>query len=203
MALAPSVSCILGTVPDAGAITVLLQRSRAGDHDALNELLPIVYEDLRVQAARLFKDEQRAVTLQPTALVSEAYLRLVGHRRIQWNDRNHFFAVASRLMRQILVDYARARNADKRGGHHTQVTLGSADVESRGDEEARMIDILNLDGLLDRLAARSSRQAQVVELRVFAGLTVEETAETLELSPRTIKTDWQLARAWLARELDA
>lgn len=201
MAWRVPVSCILGRVSDAGAITVLLQRSREGDHGALNELLPIVYEDLRAQAARLFHNEQRAVTLQPTALVSEAYLRLVGHRRIQWNDRNHFFAVASRLMRQILVDYARARNADKRGGHHTQVTLNSVDEDTRGDEEARMVDILNLDTLLDRLAVRSARQAQVVELRVFAGLTVEEAAETLELSPRTIKTDWQLARAWLSREL--
>ena len=171
---------------DAGAITVLLQRSRAGDHDALNELLPIVYDDLRAQAARLFRNEQRAVTLQPTALVSEAYLRLLGNRRIQWNDRNHFFAVASRLMRQILVDYARARNADKRGGDHTQVTLGSLDDNARGDEEARMIDILNLDGLLDRLATRNSRQAQVVELRIFAGLTVEETAETGRGSPRLL-----------------
>jgi RNA polymerase sigma factor (TIGR02999 family) len=186
---------------DAGAITVLLQRSRAGDRDALNELLPLVYEHLRVQAARLFRNEKRAITLQPTALVSEAYVRLVGHRRIQWNDRNHFFAVASRLMRQILVDYARVRNADKRGGPHTHVTLGNVDDDLRGDQEARIVDILNLDGLLDRLAARNARQAQVVELRIFAGLSVEEAAETLDVSPRTIKTDWQLARAWLAREL--
>jgi RNA polymerase sigma-70 factor (ECF subfamily) len=188
-------------VSDAGAITVLLQRSRGGDHEALNQLLPIVYDDLRAHAGRLFKDEHRAVTLQPTALVSEAYLRLLGHRRIQWNDRNHFFAVASRLMRQILVDYARARNADKRGGRHTQMTLGSVDEERLGDEEARLVDVLNLDGLLDRLAARNARQAQVVELRIFAGLSVEETAEALEMSPRTIKTDWQMARAWLSREL--
>jgi RNA polymerase sigma factor (TIGR02999 family) len=195
------VSCILACVSDAGNITVLLQRSRAGDHDALNELLPLVYDDLRSHAGRLFNGERRAITLQPTALVSEAYLRLLGHRKIQWNDRNHFFAVAARLMRQILVDYARARNADKRGGPHTHVTLGSADEEPAGDEEARVVEILNLDGLLDRLAARNARQAQVVELRVFAGLSVDETAETLNLSPRTIKTDWQLARAWLAREL--
>jgi RNA polymerase sigma factor (TIGR02999 family) len=195
------VSCILGTVSDAGAITVLLQRSRGGDHDALNELLPIVYDDLRAHAGRLFKDEHRAVTLQPTALVNEAYLRLLGHSRNQWNDRNHFFAVASRLMRQILVDYARARHADKRGGPHTQMTLGSVDDDRHGDEEARIVAVLNLDGLLDRLAARNARQAQVVELRVFGGLSVEETAEALEMSPRTIKTDWQLARAWLSREL--
>jgi len=201
MALRRLVSCILPYVSDAGAITVLLQRSRAGDHDALNELLPLVYDDLRVQAARLFKNEGRVITLQPTALVSEAYMRLVGSRRIQWNDRNHFFAVASRLMRQILVDYARARNADKRGGLHTPVTLSHADSDVRDDEEARMVDILNLDDLLDRLAARNARQAQVVELRIFAGLSVEEAAETLDVSPRTVKTDWQLARAWLAREL--
>jgi RNA polymerase sigma factor (TIGR02999 family) len=186
---------------DAGAITVLLQRSRAGDHDALNELLPLVYDDLRKHAVRLFSGERRAITLQPTALVSEAYLRLLGNRQIQWNDRNHFFAVASRLMRQILVDYARARNADNRGGSHTHVTLGNANDEAVGDEEARIVEILNLDALLERLAARNARQAQVVELRIFAGLSVDEAAETLNMSPRTIKTDWQLARAWLAREL--
>lgn len=201
MASGRLVSCILPCVSDAGAITVLLQRSRGGDSTALNELLPLVYEDLRSHAGQLFKGEQRAITLQPTALVSEAYLRLLGNNRIQWNDRNHFFAVASRLMRQILVDYARARNAEKRGGGDTHITLGGADVESAGDEEARMVDILNLDTLLDRLTARNPRQAQVVELRIFAGLSVEETAEALEMSPRTIKTDWQLARAWLAREL--
>lgn len=180
---------------------MLLQRSRGGDHDALNELLPLVYEDLRHHADRLFKNEQRAITLQPTALVSEAYLRLLGHQRIQWNDRNHFFAVASRIMRQILVDYARARNAEKRGGMNTHVTLSNADGNAIRDEEARLVDVLHLDALLDRLAARNARQSQVVELRVFAGLSVEETAETLNMSPRTIKTDWQLARAWLAREL--
>jgi len=186
---------------DAGSITVLLQRSREGDAGALNELLPLVHDGLRHQAARLFRHERRAIALQPTALVSETYLRLFDQRRIQWHDRNHFFAVAARIMRQILVDYARARHADKRGGADTHVTLSHVDDHAHADEEARMIDILNLDVLLDRLARRNPRQAQVVEMRVFSGLTVDETADALSLSARTVKTDWQLARAWLAREL--
>ena len=187
-----------------GPITELLHRSRAGDHDALNQLLPLVYQELRDQAARSFKRERRAITLQPTALVHEAYVRLLSHQRIQWNDRQHFFAVAARLMRQILVDHARARHAQKRGGldrRATQITLGDVDAASQVDEEAQMVDLLTLDALLDRLAARNDRQGKVVELRVFTGLTVEEVAEALDLSPRTIKTDWQLARAWLIREL--
>lgn len=145
------------------------------------------------------------MTLQPTALVHEAFLRLAKHQRIQWNDRGHFFAVAARLMRQVLVDYARARTADKRGGAHTEVTLDDVEsvADTTADVETRVIDVLTLDQLLDRLASRSARQAQVVELRVFTGLTVEETATELDLSPRTIKTDWQLARAWLVRELTA
>ncbi len=186
-----------------GPITELLHRSRAGDADALNDLLPLVYEELRNQAARSFKHERRALTLQPTALVHEAYVRLLGHQRIQWNDRQHFFAVAARLMRQILVDHARARHAQKRGGHAAgaQVTLGDAEAASPTDAESELIDLIALDALLDRLEARNARQSKVVELRVFTGLTVEEIAETLELSPRTIKTDWQMARAWLMREL--
>ena len=200
-ALATAVSYMLRSVSADGSITVLLQRSRAGDAGALNELLPLVYDDLRQQAARMFRGEQRAITLQPTALVNEAYLRLIDHRRIQWHDRAHFFAVAARLMRQILVDYARARHADKRGGGHTHVTISHADDDTPRDEEARLVDVLNLDTLLERLAARNARQAQVVELRIFTGLTVEECAAVLNMSARTIKTDWQLARAWLAREL--
>lgn len=187
-----------------GPITELLHRSRAGDHDALNQLLPLVYQELRDQAARSFKRERRAITLQPTALVHEAYVRLLGNRRIQWHDRQHFFAVAARLMRQILVDHARARHAQKRGGpdhRGTQITLGDAEQGSTVDQEAQMVDLLTLDALLDRLTARNERQSRVVELRVFTGLTVEEIAEALELSPRTIKTDWQMARAWLIREL--
>ncbi len=187
----------------AGPITELLHRSRTGDPDALNELLPLVYQELRERAARSFRGERHAVTLQPTALVHETYLRLIGHRRIQWHDRAHFFAVAARLMRQILVDYARARHAKKRGGLDTRLTLGEVDAELRNDPEARLIELLALNELVDQLAARSTRQARVVELRVFAGLSVEEIAETLDLSPRTIKTDWRMARAWLMRELES
>ena len=187
-----------------GPITQLLHRSREGDHDALNQLLPLVYQELRDQAARSFRRERRAITLQPTALVHEAYVRLLGHRQIQWNDRQHFFAVAATLMRQILVDHARARHAKKRGGHDhaTAITLGDAEPGTHIDQEAHMVDLRALDALLDRLAARNARQSQVVELRVFTGRTVEEIAETLSLSPRTIKTDWQMARAWLIRELE-
>jgi RNA polymerase sigma-70 factor (ECF subfamily) len=182
-----------------GDITNLLHRARDGDSKALNELVPIVYDELKRQAANQLRNEQRQITLQATALVHEAYLRLLDNRRIQWQDRTHFFAVSARLMRRILVDYARARNAQKRGEGVSHLTLD--DLGDQGGEQQRLVDILMLDESLNRLAAIDARQVQVVEMRLFAGLTVEETAAALDVSARTVKSDWQMARAWLSREL--
>jgi RNA polymerase sigma-70 factor (ECF subfamily) len=183
------------------AITALLTRTRGGDADAMNQLLPLVYQELHDVAARAFKRERRAITLQPTALVHEAYLQLIKNQGIRWRDRGHFYAVAALLMRRILVDHARARHAKKRGGLNTRIALAGIDAGTAMSEESQAFELVALDQLLTRLAARNARQATVVELRVFAGLTVDETAEALGLSPRTIKGDWQLARAWLIREL--
>jgi RNA polymerase sigma factor (TIGR02999 family) len=182
----------------AGDVTQLLQRAREGDRLALDELIPVVYRELKDQAAHQLRHEQHHLTLQPTALVHEAYLRLLNNQRIQWQDRAHFFAVAAQMMRRILVDHARARGAAKRGHGATCVPLDDAAGEG---EQERLIDILMLDDVLTRLAAIDSRQVQVVEMRVFAGFTVDETAAALGVSPRTVKADWQMARAWLSREL--
>lgn len=178
-----------------GDVTKILGRIQSGEPNALNELIPLVYGELRRLAARSLRRERDAHTLQPTALVHEAYVRLVGNQRLRWQDRAHFYAVAGRLMRRILIDYARARHAQKRGGG-TQLTLSSAVLEDRP-----VLDALVLDDALDRLATVDERQASIVELRVFAGMTVEETAEAVGVSPRTVKSDWQMARAWLSREL--
>ena len=186
---------------EPGDVTRLLQEARAGDAGAIDRLMPLVYADLKREALLQLRGESRQITIQPTALVHEAYLRLVENRRIQWNDRSHFFAVAAQLMRRILVDHARARLADKRGAGVTHVTVADAEGAAAGQPSA--LDVLMLDETLTRLAARDGRQAQVVEMRVFAGMTVEETAAALDLSPRTIKSDWQMARAWLAREMTA
>ena len=179
-----------------GAITSLLHEARGGNQDALNELLPLVYRELRKQAARCLRSEGRHPTLQPTVLVHEAYLQLARNPGSQWEDRAHFFAVAARLMRRVLVDHARARKARKRSADDVQV---AASIDAAAD--ARVLDVLILDDALTRLAAIDERQCRVVELRVFAGMSVEETAEVLAVSPRTVKGDWQMARAWLTREL--
>ena len=184
-----------------GEITQLLREARNGDRGALERLMPLVYDDLKRQAANQFRREGHRVTLQPTAVVHEVYLRLAENRRIQWDDRAHFFAVSAQFMRRILVDHARARLAQKRGARETPVTLSTADDPPA--DQASIVDVLILDETLTRLADLDSRQAQVVEMRVFAGLTVEECASVLEVSARTIKSDWQMARAWLTRELRA
>lgn len=182
-----------------GQVTTLLHRARNGDRGALDAVIPLVYRELRLQAAGLLRRERRDITIQPTALVHEVYARLVGHQRIQWQDRAHFFAVAARLMRQILVDFARARRAGKRGADAAHVTLSHAVDEPDAQQSA--VDVLALDEALTRLEAIDPRQAQVVELRWLTGLSVEETAEALGVSPRTVKSEWQMARAWLTREL--
>jgi RNA polymerase sigma factor (TIGR02999 family) len=179
-------------------VTELLARWSAGDETALEQLVPLVYEECRRLAARQLRGERRDHTLNPTALVHELYLRLADQKRATWQSRAQFFAVAARLMRRILVDHARARHAQKRGAAPIMVTLSTAtDVP----EETGAADILAIDEALERLAALDAEQVRIIELRFFAGLTVEETAHVLERSPRTIKREWQLARAWLYREL--
>jgi RNA polymerase sigma-70 factor (ECF subfamily) len=160
--------------------------------------MPLVYNELRRVARRYLRSERPDHTLQPTALVHEAYIRLLGQREIMWQNRAHFFGVAAQLMRRILVDHARAHQAEKRGGHKQKVPLDEA-LEYTADKSAELVA---LDEALDRLAARDPRQARVVELRFFAGLTEQETAELLGISVRTVKRDWDVARAWLYKEIN-
>ena len=169
-----------------------------GDRPSLDSLLPIVYQELRRLAANYLRRERQGQTLQPTALVHEAYMRLLKDRPDRWQNRAHFCAIAAHSMRQILIERARARDALKRGGGGPRITLDDALVA--GGE--RSIDLLALDQALERLAAMDAGQARLVELRFFGGLTVEETAEALDMSPATVKRHWTVARAWLARELE-
>lgn len=177
--------------------TGLLRAWGGGDEAALEQLMPLVHAELRRLARGYMGRERPGHSLQPTALVNEAYLRLVGLRRMRWQDRTHFFAMAARLMRRILVDIARARGYQKRGGHARQVSLDEGLVVS----DAPMEDVVAVDVALTRLAAISPRRSQVVELRFFGGLSVEETAQALNVSSETVKRDWRLAKAWLFREL--
>lgn len=178
-------------------VTALLQRWRGGDGRAMDELLPLVYQELRRLAKRHMGGERPGHVLQATALVNEAYVRLVDIRRIQWQDRAHFLAMAARLMRRVLVDSARAQKNQKRGGALHRVTLdGNLPVSSETPE-----DLLAIDEALRSLAAQYERKSQVVELRFFAGLSVEETAEVLKISAETVMRDWKFAKSWLRREL--
>jgi len=178
-------------------ITHLLKEWSAGDPRALDRLTPLVYEELRHQAARYLRRERRSHTLQTTALIHEAYLRLIDAKDVHWQSRAHFFAIAANLMRRILVDHARRRDADKRGGSRVRVQLDEAlAVADEAD-----VDLLAIDEALDRLAVIDPQQARVVELRFFSGLSVEETAAALGVSPKTVKRDWSVARAWLRREI--
>jgi RNA polymerase sigma-70 factor, ECF subfamily len=182
-----------------GDVTGLLQAWGNGERDALDDLLPIVYRELRGIAHRRLLGERAAHTLSTTALVHEAYLRLVRIDRVQWRDRAHFFAMAARAMRRVLVDYAHMRKAQKRGGGGIAVTLDAVvlAVDSHADELAA------LDQALRRLESIDERTGRVVECRVFGGMSVEETAEALDISPATVKRDWAMARAWLNQELMA
>ncbi len=178
-------------------ITHLLKEWNAGDPQALNRLTPLVYEELRHQAARYLRRERHGHTLQTTALIHEAYLRLVGVKDVHWQSRAHFFAIAANLMRRILVDHARRRDADRRGGSQIRVPLD----EAFGVVNEIDVDLLAIDDALSRLETIDPQQARVVELRFFSGLTVEETAAALGVSPKTVKRDWSVARAWLRREI--
>lgn len=178
-------------------ITHLLKEWSDGDQQALDELTPLVYEELRQQAARYLRKERPGHSLQATALINEAFLRLIDVRNVEWQSRAHFFAIAANLMRRILVDHARRRDAEKRGGDQIRLTLDDTVAIAREPD----VDLLAIDEALNRLAAIDEQQARVVELRFFSGLSVEETAAALGVSPKTVKRDWSVARAWLRREI--
>ncbi|MEO6212375.1 MAG: sigma-70 family RNA polymerase sigma factor [Vicinamibacterales bacterium] len=184
-------------------VTGLLLRWSEGDAAALPRLLPIVYEELRRMAGVQLRKDARDQTLAPTALVHELYLRLVDQRSASWNNRAHFYAVAASLMRRIIVDHVRASQAQKRGGTAVRISLDHLETELATASVTGLVeeDLLAIDAALDRLAAIDADQVRIIELRFFAGLTVEETAHVLKRSPRTVKREWRLARAWLYREL--
>lgn len=185
------------TPPLPGEISELLDDWSGGDREALKQLMPLVYDELRRLAHRYMARERDGHTLQTTALVNEAYLRLLNERGMKWQNRSHFFAVAAQMMRFILVNYANSHARAKRGGGAHQVTLDEAMIVSDSHTE----EMLALDQALTRLAAFDKRKSQIAEMRFFAGLTVEETAEVLSISPETVMRDWRMARAWLHREL--
>ena len=182
-----------------GNFTTLLGQLASGDDAASAALFTMVYDELRRLATGVLRHERPGHTLQPTALVHEAYLRLSDQDHARWENRAHFLAVAARAMRRILVDHARSRNAEKRGSGAAHVAL--EDVHFSPAQPVGDLDLLVLDEALERLAALDPRQARVVELRFFGGLSIEETAAAVTASPRTVKRDWQLARAWLKREM--
>jgi len=167
------------------------------DKESLDKLMPAIYDELRRQAARYLRREQPGHTLQTTALIHEAYVRLVDQRNVQWQNRAHFFGIAAQMMRRILVDHARRRKRAKRGGSDIKISLDDAAVAVQGQD----LDVVAVDEALTRLAKIDEQQSRVVELRFFSGLTVEETAEVIGISPATVKRDWSMAKAWLHREL--
>jgi len=183
--------------PEDGKVTQLLGRFRQGDREAEAQLIPFIYGELRRLASLCLSRERRDHTLQPTALVHEAFLRMLGENQPEWQSRAHFFAVASRLMRQILVDHARKRHTLKRGGDREKLELEKALVFS----PQKSAELLLLDRALDRLAERDERQVRIVEMKFFGGLSIDEIAMVLEVSPRTIKREWTMARAWLHQEI--
>jgi len=183
--------------PSSQNITSLLLDWRNGDQGALDRLMPLVYEELRRMANHYMRNERRGHTLQTSALVNEAYLRLVDHENIEWQNRAHFFGVAAQAMRRILVDHARTRNYQKRGGGAQQVSLDEA-MTLAADRAAELIE---LDDALRELAKMDERKSRVVELRYFGGLSLEETAEALGVSIPTVTRDWNTAKAWLMREI--
>jgi RNA polymerase sigma factor (TIGR02999 family) len=201
-------------VPPDNRITQLLNAWSKGDSGALQDLTPLIYDELRRLAARQLRREPAAQTLQTTGLVHEAFLRLVDQRSPRWESRSQFFSIASKLMRRILLDQARARLAEKRGGGKINISIDAAgatleglgehlllEAQSDAREQAARASLIGIDAALTRLDALDHRQAQIVELRFFGGLTVEETAQVLEISNATVKRDWMMAKAWLAREL--
>jgi RNA polymerase sigma-70 factor (ECF subfamily) len=185
--------------PNVGEISVLLRAWSEGNHNALDKLTPIVYQELHRLAGRYMQRERAGHSLQPTALVNEAYLRLVDYKRMQWQNRAHFFAVSAQLMRRILVERARRHNL-KRGGGMPHVSLDECPIADA--KRAGRVEFVALDDALNALAKLDLRKAQVVEMRFFGGLSVEEIAEVLKISAVTVMRDWSTAKAWLYRELN-
>jgi RNA polymerase sigma factor (TIGR02999 family) len=183
---------------NAKQITLLLERWSNGDAGVLDDLMPLVYQELRRQASGYLRRERANHTLQPTALINEAYLKLSNVRDVKWQNRSHFFAIAAQVMRRILVDYARERNREKRGGAAENLPLEEAFTVVSQEKD---VDLVVLDEALNRLATFDERQAKVVELRYFSGLSVEETAEVLRVSNATVRRDWNMAKAWLHQEI--
>jgi RNA polymerase sigma-70 factor, ECF subfamily len=184
----------------SGDVTLLLAEMKRGNSDALPKLIPLVYNELRRLAAHFLHQEREGHTLQPTALVHEAYLRLAGQTRANWQNRAQFMAVAAQVMRRILVDYARQRVTTKRGGGEVPLNLDF--VEAAGGIEQSEA-LLAVDEALERLTTIDPQQARVVEMRYFGGLTVEETAEAMDIAPRTVKREWAMAKAWLRLEISS
>jgi len=185
-------------LPERGEITGMLKACSGGDREAMDKLVPLVYPELRRQAHRYLRSERPNHTLQTTALVHEAYLRLIEQHSVDWQNRSHFFGLAANMMRWILVNYAISQNRLKRGGKDENLPLEEAfSIAAR----ERDVDLLALDCALNELAELDERQAQIVELRYFGDLTIEETAEVLSISTATVKRDWNMAKAWLRAEL--
>lgn len=180
-------------------VTIFLKAWGGGNREARDQLLVLVYKEMRKLAAKYLKQQRPDHTLQPTALVHEAYLKLIDTSEINWQDRAHFFAVAAQTMRNILVDHARALAADKRGGGMRKIALD----EISGTSKKQDVDLIDLNDALERLAAQDELQGRLIELRFFGGLTIEDTAEVLKISPATVKREWAMARAWLFREMKA
>ena len=187
------------TSPEQPEITQLLAAWESGDASAAEQLMLVIYDELHRQAARAMRRENEQHTLQPTALVHEAWLRLVDQERAGWKNRAHFFGIAAQMMRRVLVDHARGRLAEKRGGGAQQVTLSDIHGDAGGQNED--VDVLALHEALERLAAFDPDQARIVELRYFGGMNIDETATAMGVSPATVKREWAVARAWLRREL--
>lgn len=186
-----------GNVHPSGEITRLLQELRRGNRQAESELIPHIYPELRRLAARYMRGEDPGHTLQPTALVHEAYLRLAGQQNIDWQNRSHFFAVAAQIMRHVLVDHARKQRAAKRPDAHFRVDLDDVLLVSAGASDL----VLQIDEALDSLEKLDARQCRIVEMRFFGGLTEEEIGEVLGIAPRTVKREWSMAKAWLRGRL--
>jgi len=187
-----------GREREASEITQMLREWSGGKQEALDNLLPLVYDELHRQAANFLRKERLGHTLQTTALINEAYLKLIDRQDVNWESRTHFFAVAAQAMRRILVDYARAKHREKRGGDNVKLSLEDATLVAAKEKG---VDLIALDEALNKLNLLDEQQARVVELRYFSGLSLEETAEALHISRATVARDWEAARAWLHREL--
>jgi len=184
----------------SGEVTLLLAEMKRGNTEALPRLIPLVYQELRRLAAHFLKEERPGHTLQPTALVHEAYMKLAGQTRAEWQNRAQFMAVAAQVMRRILVDYARQRVASKRGGGEAPLDVTVLEIAG-GIEQSE--EMLAVDTAVERLNQIDPQQARVVEMRYFGGMSVEETAEAMDISPRTVKREWAMAKAWLRVEISA